>query len=225
MSCEDIRDLLPAYALGMLDGEEIGTVEAHLRDCRSHDAELVELRATSFALEMLEEDAASSPALEAGVRRIATTSPAGWRPPSTPRWWLVAAAAVALFAVFGGGWLSHAYFEDSDSPPAAVAEVRYAYALQGADGEFVSFTGLEGSDRVTVTMAGLERLTDGRLYRLWTIRAGQWVRIGQCNTNQQGGWVGDFAFSLGADEEVAVTIEVPSADPQPRGAPILRSSS
>ncbi len=225
MSCEEIRELLPAYALGLLDGEETGAVEAHLRDCRGHDAELVELRATSFALEMLDEDIAFSPALEAGVRRIAATPPGGRRIAATPRWWLAAAAVVALFAVFGGGWLSHAYFEDSDSPPAAVAEVRYAYALQGADGEFVSFTGLEGSDRVTVTMAGLERLTDGRLYRLWAIRDGQWVRIGQCNTNQQGGWVGDFAFSLGADEEVAVTIEVPSADPQPRGIPILRSSS
>jgi hypothetical protein len=139
--------------------------------------------------------------------------------------WLAAAAVVALFAVFGGGWLAHAAFDDeTDSPPAAI-ELRFAQALHGADGEFVRFSGIEGDDEVTVIMSGLERLSDGRLYRLWAVRDGEWLPIGQCNTDEEGGWVGEFVFSLSPTDDLVVTVEAPSADPQPRAEPILRSQS
>jgi hypothetical protein len=235
MTCNEVRELLPAYALGLLEGDELEAVEAHLRAGREHDDELVELRATIFALEMLDEEAPYSAGLRGRIQGItagATDSERG-TPSLTlpqrgggigrrmrPRWWLPAAAVLGLLLMFGAGWAAHATFDSRGSSGA-----QYAYALQGADGQFVSFMADEGSDHVSVTMAGLPRLTDGRLYRLWAIRDGEWVRIGQCNTDRQGGWVGDFAFSLQGDDQVAVTVEAPSADPQQHGTPILSSQS
>lgn len=229
MTCEEIRELLPAYALGLLDADENAAVEAHLLECREHDAELVDLRATGFALDLLSDDIEVSPGLAERVANIPTSSAPvtlGTPPTSKPRWWLAAAAVAALFAVFGGGWLAHATFDDeADSPPPAAVELRYTYALHGAGSELVRFSGIEGDDTVTVIMSGLERLSDGQLYRLWAIRDGEWLPIGQCNTNAEGGWVGDFVFSLLPTDELVVTIEAPSADPQPRAEPILRSQS
>ena len=88
-----------------------------------------------------------------------------------------------------------------------------------------SFSGIEGGDAVTVIMSGLDRLSGGELYRLWAVRDGEWLPIGQCNTNAEGGWVGDFVFSLNPTDELVVTVETLSADPQPRAEPILRSQS
>jgi anti-sigma-K factor RskA len=227
MTCDEVRELLPAYALGLLEGDELEAVEAHLRAGREHDDELVELRATSFALDLLDEEPPYSPELREQIGRIASTaatvepiSSAEHRASSRARWWLPAAAVLALLVMFGAGWAAHATFDSSDT-----TRGQYAYALQGTDGQYVSFMADEGSDHVSVTMAGLPRLTDGRLYRLWAIRDGEWVRIGQCNTDRQGGWVGDFAFSLQGDDQVAVTVETPSSDPQQHGTPILSSQS
>ncbi|MGE0135226.1 MAG: anti-sigma factor [Dehalococcoidia bacterium] len=228
MSCEELRDLLPAYALGILEADEHAAVEAHLASCPEHEAELVDLRATTLALDLLREEPAASPSLHQRIAAItpgtSAEAPPGNRPHSRPRWWLAAAAAVALLAVFASGWAARAVVDD-DGPLPAASEVRYAYALQGGDGEFVGFTGVEGASTVTVTMAGLERLPDDHRYRLWAIRDGQWLRIGQCNTNAQGGWRGDFDFALTAGEQLAVTIERTTADPQPPGDPILRTGS
>ena len=48
-----MRELLPGYALDALDLAETTDIELHLRDCRNHDDELVGLRATGFALNIL----------------------------------------------------------------------------------------------------------------------------------------------------------------------------
>jgi hypothetical protein len=232
VTCDEVRDLLPGYALALLDDEETRSVDAHLEECAEHEDDLLELRATTLALDLLREDTVEeqpiSATLRARVRALSgAASPTPLWAASTPRrrpWWLVAAAVVALLAVFASGWATRAVLSDDDATPAAL-EVRYAYALQGANGEFVSFTGVEGSDKVTVKMAGLARLPGDQRYRLWAIRDGRWERIGQCNTNAQGGWLGDFAFALAAGEQLAVTIEETTADPQPPAAPILTTRS
>jgi len=231
VNCEAVHDLLPAYALGLLDADDLHEVEAHLATCRDHDAELVDLRAASMALDLLREDVPVPASLARRVVGIATGPTRASRGISARPWWLAAAAVVALLAVFAGGWATHAVFDDDPAPalvatstPApAASEVRYAYAIHGADGQLVTFAGVEGSDKVTVRMAGFTRLQGDDRYRLWAIRDGQWLRIGQCNTNAQGGWLGDFDFALRSGEELAITIETTTADPQPPAPPILRS--
>ncbi|MFN8585766.1 MAG: anti-sigma factor [Dehalococcoidia bacterium] len=224
MTCDELLEVLPAYALGVLEPEEQAAAEAHLAECGEHDSELVELRATSLALDLLREDEPAPESLRARVAAIPAGHGAPRRVGASRHWWLAAAAVVALLAVFAAGWGTHAVLDGGGGTSGVPASaVQYAYALQGANGEFVSFTGVEGASTVTVKMAGLSRLPSGQIYRLWAIRDGQWVKIGQCNTNAQGGWLGDFAFALNSGEALAVTVESTSADPQAPGAPILRT--
>ena len=68
MNCEQARELRPAYALGALEPDETRDVEAHLRAGHEHDEELVELRATVFALDRF----ADAQALEPGTARNAS---------------------------------------------------------------------------------------------------------------------------------------------------------
>ena len=85
MTCDEVRELLPAYALDLLEGGELEAVEAHLHAGREHDEELVELRATSFALDRLgEEEAIYSPELRERVREIAVTAEARERGAPSP---------------------------------------------------------------------------------------------------------------------------------------------
>ncbi len=165
MSCDEISELLPAYVLGALDAEELQAVEAHLRDGREHDEELVELRATVFALDRFGEDLAP----DAGPQSISSAAESSrrvriGRPPV---------------------WLE----------------------VQGAAGRYLVLDGSSSAETVTVTMAGFDRLSDEQAYQLWAIRDGEWQPIGNCNTNPQGWWRGDFVFTVQAGEQVAVTVE------------------
>jgi anti-sigma-K factor RskA len=210
MNCEEVRELLPAYVLGALDAEELEAVEAHLREGREHDEELIELRATVFALDSLGDEAGFAPApLHPESSRPAKTS--------VPALWQLGAAAVLLLAVFGAGWLV------ADLAGTGPAE-EVSIFLQGPEGQIVDFQGSDSVHSVTVTMAGFERLTDGRAYQLWAIRDGEWLRIGVCNMDEQGGWKGDFDFTIRSGEQVALTIEPEGGSAAPTSAPILSTA-
>jgi anti-sigma-K factor RskA len=209
MNCEEVRELLPAYVLGALDADELEVVEAHLREGREHDEELVELRATVFALDSLGDEPGLAPArprLESSL--AARTRPALWQ---------VGAAAVLLLAVFGAGWLAADLVATGSSEEVSIF-------LQGSEGQIVDFQWSDAADSVTVTMAGFERLTDGRAYQLWAIRDGAWLRIGVCNMDDQGGWKGDFDFTIRSGEQVALTIEPEGGSTVPTSPPILSTA-
>lgn len=148
-------ELLPAHALGVLDGEELRELEAHLASgCPVCAAELAQLAADLEGLAMLaaapaaapEEIAApdgiaaaetlaaapaaievpaavrsrllaqvaaeprglaavlpfAPPALSAGAASPGPSRPAAMAAPRAVRWWMAAAAALALVAVWGG---------------------------------------------------------------------------------------------------------------------------
>ena len=74
MTCDEMRELLPGYALDALDLAETTDIELHLRDCREHDDELVGLRATGFALSLLDEEREPSAILRGRVLAVAARS-------------------------------------------------------------------------------------------------------------------------------------------------------
>jgi anti-sigma-K factor RskA len=208
MNCDDVRELLPAYALGALDADEAPGVEAHLRECREHDAELAELRATVFALDRYADEA------DLGVSDRAPGG-GGLAVVGRLRQWQMAIAAVLLILVFGAGWLA------SDLAGNETRDV--TIAIQGGSGERLTLQD-SGRESVTVSMAGFTRLPEAQAYQLWAVRDGVWLRIGICNTNEQGGWMGDFQFSVREGEQIALTIEPAEGSEKPTSEPLLASN-
>jgi anti-sigma-K factor RskA len=104
-----IEELLPAYALGALDGEEVRELEEHLagdcEECRRQLAlwqgDLEELAATVSPVEPSETTRARVLRL-AGAGAAAPPPRVATSPPRRAPWWLAAAALVLLaFAVWG----------------------------------------------------------------------------------------------------------------------------
>lgn len=221
MSCDEVRELLAGYALDALDAGELAAVGVHLANCREHDRELAELRAACLALGTLQEAPEPSAALGARIAWITRpVEPVSLRRPrvgSGLRWGMATAAALLLVAVFAAGWLGGGRW----TPASPVT--RYSYQMRGTAGELIQFAGVEGTDRVTVTMAGIAPLPAGRNYQLWAIRDGRWLSIGVCNTDDYSWWVGDFPFALREGEEVAVTVEPAGGSATPSGDPLLRT--
>ncbi|MGE3857975.1 MAG: anti-sigma factor [Dehalococcoidia bacterium] len=253
MTCEDVQDLLPGYMLDALDEHEAAEVEAHLATCREHDEELVELRATGMALALLDDapsaqlrdrvravpgpmplyafpdsDGDLDDLLDDGVdleddeldaaARDGRVTPLRSRPVWGAGWWSLGAVAAIAIVMFGAGW-----FAGVRSAPEAQQAVRYSYEMRSPTGQLVRFAGIEGTDRVTVTMDGIEALPEGRQYQVWAIRDGKWLSLGSCNTNAKGWWRGDFEFTLKSGEEVALTVEPTGGSPKPSTPAILRT--
>ncbi len=134
------------------------------------------------------------------------------RPPT----WLWAVAAAVLLAVFGAGWLASELVGGDDR--------QVSILIQDPEGRKVALAA-GGGDSVTVTMSGFTRLSDAEAYQFWAIRDGEWLRIGLCNTDRDGWWRGDFAFTIRPDERLAITIESTDGSETPTSEPILITGS
>jgi anti-sigma-K factor RskA len=252
MNCEQTQELLPAYVLGVLEPDEVSEVEAHLRTGHEHDDELVELRATVFALDRF----AEAKAVEADVPAARAPAPVptpirervsrlrGWlalgpmvRTPvpastpvrarvSAPRGWLTlepawrttAIAASLAIAIFAAGWFASGLGSGGASHDVSLA-------IQGPAGQSISLSGAPSEKRVSVSMAGFQRLGADRVYEIWAIRDGVWSRIGVCNPHEDGTWSGDFPFAIRSREQIALTIESAGGGDAPTTPPVLLSTT
>ncbi|HEU0075996.1 MAG TPA: anti-sigma factor [Dehalococcoidia bacterium] len=214
MNCDEVRELLPAYVLGALDADDLDAVEAHLHAGREHDDELVELRATVIALDRFADEPDLDVSFDAMRRRA--EQPGSIRRIARSVVWQIAVAAVVLVAVFVAGWLA------ADLTGGQAQEV--SILIQGPEGNYLVLESAD-SGAVTVTMDGFERLADTQAYQVWAIRDGQWLRVGVCNTNEEGWWHGDFAFTVRPGEQIALTIEPEGGSETPTSEPLLTSRS
>jgi anti-sigma-K factor RskA len=225
MNCEQARELLPAYLLGALDPDETRTVEAHLKAGHEHDEELVELRATVFALNRFADERALEPERHTErapmtlrpETRARGTGLRGWLT-FTPAWRTTAIAASLAIAIFVAGWFASGLGGDGAGRDVSVA-------VRGSGGQSVSLSGVTSEQRVTVSMSGFERLDAGRVYELWAIRDGTWTRIGVCNPHEDGAWSGEFPFAIRPGEHIALTIEPAGGSDAPTSPPVLLAAT
>jgi len=242
-------DLLPAYALGALDGEDLRELELHLAagcdECRR------QIQRWERDLEALAESVAPvepSEIARARVLRLASAAPTRRRPPT--RWIAAAAAAAALIAI--GLWriaglqgeihslsLDVAKLQqDLTASREEVRQARQALQVLAAPGvQSVVLAGLEPTSGATghtyvnpqsrdalFYAFNLPPLASEKTYQLWYIAGGKPVSAGTFAVDPRG--TGSVRVERVADakdiQAWAVTIEPQGGVPQPTGPMVLK---
>ena len=177
MTHDEVIELLGAYALDAVDGEEVAAVEDHLRDCARCRAEVAEHRETAAFLAH-----AGAPAPDELWGRIAgaieTPVVVPFAPRLSPRRnrWPQAAALVAAAASIVIGLLvvevrdqDHRITEiqqasDPFARAAGEAGVRFVHMTVGDEELPVAIT---RDGKAVLQAAALATLANGRTYQLW----------------------------------------------------------
>lgn len=224
MNCEEIEELIGAYALGALPAETLAAIGEHLDSCVNHP-EAAHFRAVAstlvFAPPEIAPPAALKTRLMAAVREEASQSTNGpraglfgWLKRVTPQravpYVLAGALAVAIAALIltnTGG---------SDSPDRAVI------TLAGASDASAVLHELEDGV-VVMEAAGLQPLADDQTYQVWAIRSGQPESLGLLGTAPEGNALGAMRADLSGIDAVAVTVEPAGGSSAPTTEPILQT--
>lgn len=220
MNCEEVRELAGAYVLGALEGEEVAAFEAHIAGCSEH-GDLPGLETVAAALALGTEEREPPAGLGARIRAAVAAEVAGpgarnraerrrWR---WVRWGSIAAAVAVVVGLLA--W-NVALQLDDDGP-------EYVHTYRGRDSIWMRLQARMSESPVTVEVSGLERLEEGRVYRLWAIRDGVWIAVGEFNTNADGWWRGEFEFGVEWGDVLSVTVEPAGSEGRPTGEPLFRT--
>jgi anti-sigma-K factor RskA len=228
-----ILDLLPAYALGSLDSDEVSRVEEHLSSCLICRNESNSFQAVADQLSFAMPAAAPSPDLKDRLmQRVKTTRPQPRRSVQSPaRSWLdrilPAWSLASLFLIFVLGgfslflWQRVDRLEYATSPGGMRAVPLIAsepdsratgYVLISADG-----------DSGALIVDGLPPLGETQQYQLWLIRDEKRTSGAVFSTDEKnyGGTRIRAPRSLLDYSSVGITIEPTGGSPQPTGPKVL----
>jgi anti-sigma-K factor RskA len=187
----DIHSMVAAYVLDAVDDIERAAVDRHLRECDACRAEAAEWRQTAARLA---DGAWSVPpprlrdnvlAAVAATRQVPVETPRRARRPYRARW---VAAAAAVVAAAGAGTAVFVVQEQRVRTERTVAETARAREAQVrgilaapdvvlrdhplADGGKVTVAYSRLRDSGVIMMAADAAPPDGRVFQLWTVRAG-----------------------------------------------------
>jgi len=239
---EDFQELLGAYALDAVDGDERAWLEDHLRECPRCRGEVEQHREVAA---LLAYSGAPAPAelwdrVSAGLGpgepspNLAALYPLRSRARRT--WPLVAAAAAVVVVLAGLGWQVHRQDDQisrlraglggsgvAAAARAAAVDPRSAlYVLTSSDGR-LSVPGVLEPDGAGYLLraTALPGLTGGRTYQLWGIIGQQRISLGLL-----GGAPDVIAFHLASPgvTALAITAEQPGGAVQPTGNPVVAGS-
>ena len=239
---DDILDLLTAYALGVIEPDEIARVSALLDAQPELRATLAELRATADMLPYGLPQANPPTELRQRVLDHATgrSIPAAPSPPrrvaNRMRGWVLALSGIATVAVLAAaiGWAQ--LFQARDQLAQSQAELKQTQA-QVADAQVLLATlaGNGGSASIlrtrggeTLLIARLPPLQPGRVYQLWRIQgSSNPASAGTFSVDQQGYATTNLSTSQQpqAGEVVAVTNEPDGGSPGPTSKPLIAGKS
>jgi anti-sigma-K factor RskA len=241
---DDILDLLTAYALGVIEPDEIARVSALLEAQPELRATLAELRATADMLPYGLPEANPPAELRQRVLDYATgrsrqAAPSlSRRAASRMRGWMLGLSGIAAIAVLAAaiGWaqLFQARAELAQSraelaqTQAQVADAQALIATLTSDSSSASAAILRTRGGQTVLIAQLPPLQPGRVYQLWRIQGSNPpASAGIFHVSAQG----TSTFALPADQQpqtaevVAVTNEPDGGSPGPTSKPLIAGTS
>jgi anti-sigma-K factor RskA len=212
MTCDEVDELLPAFALRALTDDDAREVAAHLATCERH-VEAVSLRTTATALGVAAEEREPPPALRGRIlAEIAVAPPAPTPLRARTATWrlaglLAAGVLVAALALWQSGVLTGGN------------EQLVARGTSGAiSGEVVYDV---DAQRAELTLQGVSAPEAGRDVQAWVIRPG--ANPVPAGIVQFEGSTGRLTITmrLNTGDTVAVTQEPRGGSAQPTSAPFL----
>lgn len=238
MNCDEVEELLGAYALEALPEDEARRVEEHLRTCPEQRVAAAELRQTGALLPLTVEEADPTPGLRARIIEAVKATPPGRVEPEAagrraggsavvptrrvgrlPGWAArgsrLAVAAAIVISLGAGGVIGYQIGH--------TAQGQIAYSFQGdataAPGAEARLVYFKDRRQAVVAISGLPRLASGQVYEMWLIKNGVPVDKG-ISTSETGEVAAQVSGDLSQFQLFAVTIE-PGEQPLPTTKPIL----
>ena len=222
MNCNDVDELLGAYALKALPKEVEDDVRRHLGTCDAH-GEAVELRAAAMSLGASTAEREPPPALRGRLlaaieREKSEQQDSSSRRPSVPlrrfpSRAVAVAASLAVLALGLLGWNLAMQFSDDGGPL-----VREFVGSAPAGSRVI----LVEEERLAVLrLDALPPLPADRVYQIWAIDGGRPVGVGTFTVAADGGAAVIVALDRESTDVIAITDEPKGGSEQPTTAPLL----
>jgi hypothetical protein len=236
MNCDDARDLLGAYALGILEPEEHEAVSKHLDSCPVCRFELTQFDGVVDALATAPPPALPSPALRARLLQDIQAAPVvkpvllapppadAPRPPTImmPRWMIWSAAAAAVLLIAGIAALAVLLADardDRESAQSASTQLATYLSAGGqvtklneatSDGHYYGHGTLVTAPNMPplVVVGGCSPTSEDRMYRVWVARGDDRTRVGELKVSGDGkGWIEvELDDSLESFDSIGITM-------------------
>lgn len=211
LTCEAIEELLPLHVLGLVDEHESLAVEAHLVLCPACSAAAIQYEAVTGALPLALDPIAVDPAirnqlmdrLDSPAAPLNVTSITDQRANRGRAWKSIAAAAVLLLTLGGGGfWINNLMNERDDardtlamvqefvSPNALAVAMVPMPASQWDWGSGSSRLLKNPSGAMMLVVEGCPPTADDRTYVAWVAVGEQRLAVGEIVIDDDGtGWM------------------------------------
>lgn len=232
-----VFEMIPAYVLDCLEGEEAQAVEAHLASCTECQAELSSYRELAGQMAYAVPQVDPPPGVKVALMaRLETRIHSGPSRPVRKSWWqslqesymrLSPAWAIASLVLVGFLVVSNLFLWDQlrelrasrDVPMTVVALNGTEFAPESSGTIVISRDGFYG----TLVVDHLPILDESHQYQLWLIRDGQRTNGGVFSVSDHG--YGSIEIEspdpLGSYGSFGVTIEPAGGSPGPTGEKVL----
>jgi anti-sigma-K factor RskA len=224
MNCDEVEELIGAYALGALPVEALAEIAEHLMTCEKHP-EATDLSAVAASLAFAAPESEPPPALKTRLMEAVREE---WTPaaPAAPehigvlsRLKTFFARPVVPFAVAGALAIAVVALLITSGGGSEEAR-RTTVSLSGENEAGAVVYELE-TGIIVFDAEGLEPLDRSQTYQLWSIADGQPSSLGLLGTAPNGETLTVLRADLVGVDTLAVTVEPAAGSPAPTTQPVL----